>query len=125
MGNLWKSIIEAVTKDDLFIRVTLAVFGSCATALGLLALREAIRSNESWGWLLVLWVVGAMFLSWGLLVFVSAFTRPSSRWSKAAEKCYPDPAGLDDAALFFVVVLIPAAVLTFLLRACGIRGYVT
>ena len=125
MGNLWKSFVEAVTKDDLFTRVTLAVFGLGATALGLLAVSEAVSSNETWGWLLILWVVGVVFLSWGLLVFVAGFSPPSSRWSKAAEKFYPDPAGLDDAALFLVAFLIPAAVLTLLLRACGVRGYVT
>lgn len=124
MGHLWKSFVDAVTKDELFIRVTLALFGLGATALGLLALSEIVSSNEFWGWLLILWVVGVLFLSWGFLVFVAAFTPPSSRWSKAAEKFYPDPAGLDDAVFFLVLVLIPAAVLTLLLRACGVRGYV-
>lgn len=125
MGRLWKLFTEAVTKDDLFIRVTLAVFGLASTALGLLTVTDAVDSNESWGWLLALWVVGILFLSWGLLVFVAAFTPPLSRWSKTAEKFYPDPGGLDEAAIFLVVMLIPAAVLTLLLRACGVRGYVT
>ncbi|MCZ8253094.1 MAG: hypothetical protein O9318_11540 [Hylemonella sp.] len=124
MSILWKALVETVTKDDLFIRVALAIFGGSAAALGLLCLSEPVGSDQSWGWSLVLWGVGFLFLAWGVLVFVAAFTPPSSRWSKAAEKFYPDPAGLDDAAFLLVVVLIPAVVVTLLLRVCGVRGYV-
>ena len=125
MGTLWRSLVEAVTKDDLFIRVTLFVFGACALALGFVTVREALHSSESWGWLLAFWIIGAMFISWGTIVVVGAFTPPLSRWSKVAEKCYPNPAALDDAVVFLIIVLIPAVMLTLLLRAFGVRGYVT
>lgn len=124
MGALWRLLVKAVTKDDLFIRVTLVVFGVGALVLGSLTVREA-HSSESWGWLQAIWIVGVMFLSWGIIVVVGAFTPPLSRWNKVAEKCYPDPAALDDAAVFLIIVLIPAVVLTLLLRALGVRGYVT
>ena len=100
-------------------------FGVGALALGFLAVREALHSSESWGWLLAIWIVGAMFISWGIIVVVAAFTPPLSPWSKVAEKCYPNPAALDDAVVFLIIVLIPAVVMTFLLRAFGVRGYVT
>jgi hypothetical protein len=108
MSALWKSLVEAVTKDDLFIRITLVVFGFAALVLGFLAVREAVHSTESWGWLLALWCVGALFHSWGATVVLAAFTPPLSRWSKFAEKVYPNPAALDDFAVFLIVVLIPA-----------------
>jgi hypothetical protein len=61
----------------------------------------------------------------GGIVIVSAFTPPTSRWSRFAEKCYPNPAALDDAAIFLIAVLLPAVVVTVLLRAIGVRGYVS
>jgi hypothetical protein len=125
MGNLWTLFVEAVSKDDLVIRVTLGVFGVGAFALGLFMVCEPAYSNEPLGWLLVLLVMGLLFMLWGFVVFVAAFTAPSSRWSDFAEKCYPNPAGLDDAAIFILIILFPAVLLTLLLRALGVRGYVT
>lgn len=90
MTSIRKSLISTITKDDLFVRVALAI----AT-------------------------VAVLFISWGVVVTVAAFTTPSSRWSKIAEKCYPDPAGLDDAAVFLVIVLIPAAYSLFYLEHVG------
>lgn len=126
MGKLSQSLLDALTKDDLFLRVILFVFSLFALWLGIEAVRWLMNQNEEyWGWLFAVGLIGILFLSWGVVVFVRAFTPPSSRWSKFAEKCYPDPSGLDDVALFLVVVLAPAAVLTLVLRAFGIRGYET
>jgi hypothetical protein len=120
---MWRKLVDAMTEDDLFIRVILATVGLGFVALGFQSVGAAVGATGPWGWLLVIWVVGAIFLSWGMLLFVAAFTPPASRWSKLAEKFYPDPAGLDDAAIVLVVVLIPAAAFTILLRACGLRGH--
>jgi hypothetical protein len=125
MDHLWKSLAGALTKDDLFLRVTLFVFGLCALALGVAAVNWLMTSNASWGWLLAVGMMGGLFLLWGFIVLVSAFTPPSNRWSKLAEKCYPEPAALDDAAIFLFIVLMPAVALTLALRALGVRGYVT
>ena len=108
------------------IRVTLFVFSLFALWLGIEAVRWVLSPNdEHWGWLLAIEVVGAAFLFWGVVELVGAFTPPSSPWGKFAEKCYPNPAGLDDAAIFFIVVLFPAVLLTLLLRAFGVRGHDT
>jgi hypothetical protein len=123
MSRGWKQLVDAMTEDDLFIRVILAIFGLGSAALGLQATCAAIRATYPWGGLLVCWVMGAVFLSWGILLFGAAFAPPASRWSKLAEKFYPNPSGLDDAAIVLVIVLIPAAAFTILLRACGLRGH--
>lgn len=126
MGKLPQSLLDKLTKDDLFLRVILFVFSLFALWLGTEAVQWLMNpTEEHWGWSLAAGLTGALFLSWGVVVIVGAFAPPSSRWSKLAERCYPDPSGLDDLALFLVVVLAPAAALTLLLRAFGIRGYDT
>ena len=92
MGHLWKSFVDAVTKDELFIRVTLALFGLGATALGLLALSEIVSSNEFWGWLLILWVAATIngvgldipttSYFWTFLIFFSLQSHASETWQK-------------------------------------------
>jgi hypothetical protein len=126
MRNLWPSLVAGLTKDDLFLRVILFVFSLFALWLGVEAVRWlAGPDDEHWGWSVAIGLIGAGFLFWGAVVFVAAFTSPSSRWSRFADKCYPDPAGLDDLAIFLVVVLFPAAALTLVLRVLGVRGYDT
>ncbi len=126
MRNLWYSLVAELTKDDLFLRVILFVFSLFALWLGVEAIRWLAGSDEEyWGWSVAIGLIGAGFLFWGVVVFVASFTSPSTRWSRFAEKCYPDPAGLDDLAIFLVVVLFPAAALTLVLRVLGIRGYDT
>jgi len=123
MAHIWKKFVDAMTEDDLLIRVLLAAFGAGAATLGYLAGSEAVDAKESWGWLLALWLVGLLFLAWGVLLFGAAFTRPSSRWSKVAERFYPNPSGLDEAAFLLVFLLIPAILLTLILKSCGLRGH--
>lgn len=122
--SAWTSLRKALFKDDLIIRAALFVFGCAALAFGLIAIDWTLGSpQESWSALLVVGIIGIAFLLWGLIVSIAAFTPPSSRWSRFAEKLYPDPGGLDDAAIFFIVILLPAVILTLVLRACGVRGY--
>jgi len=126
MTSLRNRFAADLRRDDLFIRVSLFVFGLGSLALGGVAAHWLVSSRESpWGWLVLVGAVASLFLLWGCLASVGAFTSPSSRWSKVAEKFYPDPAGLDDAAFLLFVVLLPAALMTLVLRAFGVRGYAT
>lgn len=124
MRNLWNWLAAGLTKDDLFLRVILFVFSLVALWLGMEAIRwVAGPAEEHWGWSVAVGFIGASFTFWGVIVFVAAFSSPSSSWSRFAEKFYPNPAGLDDLAILLVVVLLPAAALTLVLRILGVRGH--
>lgn len=126
MADVREQLIAALTRDDLFLRVSLFVFGLSSVALGATCMHWlAFSPPESLGWIAAGLCIAVFFLAWGSLIFVSAFTAPSSRWSKVAGKCYPEPAALDDAAFLLIVVLFPAVILTLVLRVLGVRGYVT
>src|SRR4029077_19624301 len=52
----------------------------------------------------------------------ACFLPRSSKWTRFAEKFHPDTVDVEAAVLLLLAILLPAVLLTLLLRACGIRG---
>jgi hypothetical protein len=90
------------------------------------AMAVAAASLEFLTWLgwfnLVWWPIAALLIAWGALLVTRCVVPVNSRMARRAEKYLPDPAGLEEAALLLVVFVLPAALLTLLLRLIGVRG---
>ena len=117
--------LEPLTRDDLFLRVVSLLAGIVIGGIGV-AMAVAAASLEFLTWLgwfnLVWWPIAALLIAWGALLVTRCVVPVNSRMARRAEKYLPDPAGLEEAALLLVVFVLPAALLTLLLRLIGVRG---
>jgi hypothetical protein len=126
MGALWLLLKNALTADDLFWRVSCFLFALLVTSLGILVCylllgpdREAIW----WVWRVPLWGLAGGFFVWAALLLGGSFGPPESRWTRRARYAMPPAIDFDgEIYLTVVIALLPAAVLTIVLRCIGVRG---
>ena len=117
--------LEPLTRDDLFLRVVSGVAGLLIGAIGAaMAITGASRDFLAWlGWFnLLFWPVALLLIAWGMLLASRCIVPARSRLARLAERWLPDPVGLDEGILLALVFIMPAALLTLLLRLIGVRG---
>src|SRR5689334_10335489 len=116
--------LEPLTRDDLFLRVFSLLAGIVIGGIGV-AMAVAAASLEFLAWLgwfnLVWWPIATLLIAWGALLVSRCVVAVNSRMARRAEKFLPDATDLEDAALLLVVFVLPAALITLLLRLVGIR----
>lgn len=109
------------TRDDLFLRAVIAV--SAAWVAGLLAVIGYLTLADDlpmWGYI-VMWAVIVVGAAYVALLVAGAFS-PSGSWARLkVERWTPDGVGEEGILLFFIVV-IPAALITLILRQFGVQG---
>ena len=114
--------LEPLTRDDLFLRVFSLLAGIVIGAAR--AITGASRDFLAWlGWFnLLFWPVALLLIAWGMLLASRCIVPARSRLARLAERWLPDPVGLDEGILLALVFIMPAALLTLLLRLIGVRG---
>lgn len=116
---------EQLTCDDLFLRVISAFGGLTIGGIGVfMAIAGSTRDSLAWlGWFALLWwPVALLAIVWGALLLSRCVVRARSRLARLAERWLPDLVGFDESILLAIVFLMPAVLLTLLLRAVGING---
>lgn len=116
---------EQLMCDDLFVRVISVLAGIVIGGIGVgMLVTGASQDSLVWlGWFnLLWWPIAALLTVWGALLLSRCAVPPGSRIAQLAERWLPDPAGPDDGAIAALVFVLPAALLTLLLRRIGIRG---
>jgi hypothetical protein len=121
---MWRSLVTSLNADDLFIRVVLFASGGFTVACGVYLATAVLAPAAVEWWILAGAVLGLLLLSYGVLLIGASFARPDSAWGKKAVAWYPDPTANEALLVVAVVLLLPLAALTLLLKACGVRGYV-
>jgi hypothetical protein len=109
------------TRDDLFMRAVIAVSAAWVGGLLFVVARLAFADNlPIWGFLLIgaIAIVGAAYV----MLLVAGVFSPAGSWARVkAERWTPDGVG-EEGILLLVVVAIPAALITLLLRQIGVQG---
>ena len=127
MRQFLRRQLEPLTRDDLFLRVLSAMAGLFFGGIGV-AMAVAAASLEFLAWLgwfnLVWWPVALVLIAWGGLLLSRCAVPVNSRMARRAERWFPDPDGLDELAVAALIFILPAALLTLLLRLLGVRGQV-
>jgi hypothetical protein len=116
---------ERLTRDDLFVRVVSLLMGLVVGGIGVaMAAAAAPQDFRAWlGWFNLLWWPAALLLvAWGALLLSRSVVPARWRAARLAEKALLDAGSLEDAAALLLVFIVPAALLTLLLRLAGIRG---
>lgn len=119
--------LEPLTRDDLFVRVVSLLAGLVLGAIGV-GMLAAGASQESRAWLgwfnLLWWPIAALLTVWGLLLMSRCAVPAGSGIARLAERWLPSPASIvpDEGTLLALIFVVPAALLTLLLRLVGIRG---
>ena len=125
MRQFLRRQLEPLTRDDLFLRVLSLLMGLFFGGIGV-AMTVAAASREFVVWLawfnLLWWPVALSLIAWGGLLLSRCAVPARSRLARRAEKWFPDAGDLEDAALLLLVFIVPAALLTLLLRLVEIRG---
>lgn len=124
MRNVFTRGWSWITQDDLFISAIKFVAGALLVVVSLLALVKgvpALQAPEDVWVLAVLCVIASLSLAWGAFLTVSSFQPSSSKWRKRAESFIPDGVGFE-GVLFAFVLLVPAVILTCVLRVSGVKG---
>jgi hypothetical protein len=128
MKRQWIHLKHALTCDDLFLRVLFLFFGVGAIGFSL-ALSYWILSTatkaDSWSLLIFVGGLAILLILWGALLLGRCLSAPSSRWSKFAEKAHPDTVDGEGLIILLLLSLLPAVILTLVLRRLGMRGYVS
>jgi hypothetical protein len=128
MKRFWLRMFDALTRDDLFLRVACLLCGTGFGGIGI-ALLSAVPKNDlgvTPPWFVVFLCIVAIFLTaWGALLIARCFLPAQSRIARFADTMLPDANGLDNAAVAIVIVLFPVVLLMLLLRLLGVRGSVT
>jgi hypothetical protein len=122
MDFYWKSL-RPLMRDDLFVRVIAFLFGLALGGLGACVLLWASKYDSSGDpmWLeLLLWGVGLAIALWGGLLLARSAAPSGSRIWRLGERVLPDSA--DDGGWLMLAFCVPAALITMLLRAAGVRG---
>jgi hypothetical protein len=124
MHALWHLIKDALTRDDLFWRVTCFLFAAVAAAIGVLIGWVVLNGPAIWWpWQALLWTAAAGLFVWAFLLLGGCFSPPGSGWARRARHATPKTVDIEgNVPLTVVMVLFPAAVLTILLRCVGVRG---
>ncbi|HVZ52668.1 MAG TPA: hypothetical protein VG986_11925 [Pseudolabrys sp.] len=118
MRKWFTQIVGEITQDDLFVRLMQLLAGLDFGALGILiflAARHEPLTSES----RILAGVSAAFLLVAALFLVCCCAPSKSRLGRFGKKFVPDAAGLEDAIVLVVLIALPAALLTLLLRRVG------
>jgi hypothetical protein len=125
MRQFLRRQLEPLTRDDLFLRVVSGLAGLLIGGLGVvMAVAGASRDFLAWlGWFnLVWWPIALLLIAWGALLLSRCIVPARSRLARLAERWLPDPVGLDEGILLALVFIMPAVLLTLLLRLIGIKG---
>lgn len=125
MREFLRRRLEPLTRDDLFVRVLSALIGLVAGGIGV-AMVVAAASREFIGWLgwfnLVWWPIALLLIFWGALLIARCAVSARSHIARLAEKTVPDPPMPDEATILVLIFVVPAALLTLLLRLVGVSG---
>jgi hypothetical protein len=125
MRQFLRRRLEPLTRDDLFLRVVSALAGLVIGGIGV-AMAIAGASHESRAWLswfnLVYWPAALLLTIWGALLLSRCAVPAGSRIARIADRWLPDPVGPDEGIMVALVFVVPAALLTLLLRLVGVRG---
>ena len=125
MRRFLRDQLEQLICDDLFLRVVSALMGLVIGGIGV-AMVIAGTSPETRAWLswfnLLYWPAALLQIIWGALLLSRCAVPAKSRIARIADKWLPDPAGLEEGIAVVLVFVVPAVLLTLLLRLAGIRG---
>lgn len=127
MREFLRRQLEPLTRDDLFTRVVSVLAGLVIGAIGAgMLVTGASRNSLAWlGWFnLLWWPIAALCTVWGALLLSRCAMPAGSRVALRAERWLPSPASVvpDEGIVVALVFVVPAALLTLLLRLFGIRG---
>jgi len=126
MKQFWRRFLDLFLRDDLFLRTVLFIAGGALVWGSSFVILELMTDPElrSSVWLAALmWVLVLAFFAWGSVLLCGALAPMRSRIYRAAVRVVPDGYG-EEVLVLLVIVFFPAAVLTMLLRLCGLRGSV-
>jgi hypothetical protein len=125
MKRLWVWLKNALTRDDLFLRIAFLLIGLPFTGGGIALLTFALGNiRESLGLGLLALGIAILAIAWGALLAARCFVHAKSRIARLAEKWGPDTVDIEPVVAAIVIVLLPAVLLTIALRAFGINGEV-
>jgi hypothetical protein len=126
MKKLLRVILSPFSRDDLYLRVVQVLCGG-TIAYGALAVIRSLLTDAEWSqpaWFAVFaWLLAIAFLVWGSVLLAGAVSPVAWKSYSLARRAIPDGVA-EDGILLVVVFFIPAAILTLLLRAFGVRGVV-
>jgi hypothetical protein len=123
MKDLWTYMRRDLTRDDLFLRLIFLVIGCMLAVIGILMAAFGLFASKEQLWARMLaGPLGVAFVAWGVLVALRCFVAARSRIAAAAEKWFPDPAGIEDAVVLLLLPALPVVLLTLALHALGVRG---
>jgi len=121
MKSLPKSLVNAVSGDDLLARVVVTFFGIglCGLGFPLLAWVATGGLQGQSAWVVALaWVLALAPTTYGFILVLRALGSPGLGVSRLADHISPDGSGGE----LLILLLLPAVIVTLLLRAFGVRG---
>lgn len=126
MRALWDGMRQTLAADDLFWRVSCFLFALLALAIASLIgwlLLSPARESMGWLWQALIWLLTAASFGWAAVLLAGCFAPPESRPTRWAAVALPSIVDFEgEMSLLSIVTFFPAAVLTLLLRAIGLRG---
>jgi hypothetical protein len=127
MRPLWDGIKNTLAADDLFWRVSCFFFALLAGGLGVLIgcvlLLSSARDTMWWPWQALFWLLAAGLFAWAAVLLLGCVSPPASRPARWAARAMPTLVDFEgDTSLFAMLAFFPAAAITLLLRAIGVRG---
>jgi cytochrome c biogenesis protein CcdA len=121
MKRLLRRLFIPFGRDDLFLRVASFLAGLVLGGGGVAILIGSATQDLTPNIELICWVIAIPVTAWGGLLVSRCALSAQSRMGRFADKCLPDGQGEEGLALILVIYL-PAALLTLLLRLFGVRG---
>jgi len=126
MGTLWQSLKDALTADDLLWRVSCFLFALLLAGVGALLCYLLLGPDGPsiwWLWQALLWLLVAALYLWAAMLIAGCFSAPGTRPFRWARHTMPRAVDFEgDMSITVLVILLPAAALTILLRCIGVRG---
>lgn len=126
MGTLWRMLKDALSADDLFWRVSCFLFALLLAGVGALVCYLLLGPDGPsiwWLWHALLWVLAGGLYLWAAVLIAGCFSPPGTRPFRWARHAMPGVVDFEgEMHLTVMVILLPAAVLTLVLRCVGVRG---
>ena len=121
MKRFLRGLIIPLVRDDLFLRIASLLGGLLFSLPGVAMWVWGATHNLSAKIVVGYWVVAILFIAGGGILVSRCVLSVQSRMARFIDSRLPDAPGLEGLALILVIYL-PAALLTLLLRFFGVRG---
>jgi hypothetical protein len=122
MKRFLRRLVLSLGWDDLFWRIVGLLGGLFFAAPGVAM--SVWGATHDLGAKIVVgyWAVAILFIAWGGILVSRCVLSAQSRMARFIDSHPPDTHGAEEGIVLILIIYLPAALLTLLLRFFGIRG---